>query len=64
MGRTIPSKLSRPGFIGRFTADEGGATAIEYALMASLIALVIVTAVTGAGTSLKGAFNNIANTVK
>ena len=48
----------------RFAKGEAGATAIEDALIAVLIAMVIISAVTGAGTSLKGAFNNIANTAK
>jgi pilus assembly protein Flp/PilA len=39
---------------------DGGATAVEYALMVSLIAIVIVTAVTLIGTTLTGIFNNIA----
>jgi pilus assembly protein Flp/PilA len=51
-------------FITRFAEDESGATAIEYGLIAALIAVVIITAVTTIGTNLKGTFNNVANTVK
>jgi pilus assembly protein Flp/PilA len=40
--------------------DESGATAIEYGLIAALIAVVIVTAVTTVGTNLKTTFNTIA----
>ena len=40
---------------------EGGATAIEYALMASLIAVVIVVAVTLVGTSVNSLFLSVAN---
>jgi pilus assembly protein Flp/PilA len=47
----------------RFARDEDGISAIEYALLASLIALAIITAVTGVGTSLKTAFDNIAASV-
>ena len=47
-----------------FWSDESGATAIEYGLIAALIAVVIITAVTTVGTSLKGNFNNIATKVK
>jgi pilus assembly protein Flp/PilA len=47
----------------RFARDEDGITAIEYALLASLIALAIITAVTGVGTALKTAFDNIATSV-
>lgn len=48
----------------KFLHDEAGATAIEYALLASLIAVVIITSVTALGTNLKSSYNNIANGVK
>jgi pilus assembly protein Flp/PilA len=48
----------------RFLANEDGATAIEYALIASLIAMVIVAAVTSVGTTLSGTFSNVAGSVK
>jgi pilus assembly protein Flp/PilA len=44
----------------RFCKDESGATAIEYALIASLISIVIVGALTTMGTSLKAKFNQVA----
>ena len=44
----------------RFAKDESGVTAVEYGLIASLIAVAIVTAVTLTGTNLTGLFNNIA----
>jgi pilus assembly protein Flp/PilA len=50
-------------FVSRFLSDESGATAIEYGLIAALIAVVIIGAVTAVGTNLKGTFNNIANNV-
>jgi pilus assembly protein Flp/PilA len=50
-------------FISRFIKDESGATAIEYGLIAALIAVVIIGAVSAVGTNLKGTFNNIANNV-
>ena len=43
----------------RFMNDEEGATAIEYGLLAALIAAVIVVAVTTLGTTLNGVFTNI-----
>jgi pilus assembly protein Flp/PilA len=43
-----------------FFRDERGATAIEYALIASLISIVIVAAVTAIGGSLSGTFNDAA----
>ena len=44
----------------RFAADESGATAIEYGLIAGLISVVIIGAVTSVGTSLTSRFNKIA----
>ncbi len=43
----------------RFVKDESGATAIEYGLIAGLVAVVIITAVTTVGTDLQGIFNYI-----
>ncbi|MCL4768380.1 MAG: Flp family type IVb pilin [Hyphomicrobiaceae bacterium] len=47
----------------RYLRDERGATAIEYALIASLIFVVIVTAVTAAGQSLGEVFQRVADEV-
>jgi pilus assembly protein Flp/PilA len=44
----------------RFVKDEDGATAIEYGLIAALIAVVIITAVTSVGTNLNQTFTTIA----
>lgn len=44
----------------RFAKNESGATAIEYGLIASLIAVVIIGAVTLVGTNLTAKFNTIA----
>jgi pilus assembly protein Flp/PilA len=42
-----------------FVADENGVTAIEYGLIAALVGVAIVTAVTALGGSLKTTFNDI-----
>jgi pilus assembly protein Flp/PilA len=47
-----------------FLADESGATAIEYALIAAGIALAIITAVQGVGTKLSGRFATISTSPK
>jgi pilus assembly protein Flp/PilA len=47
-----------------FLADESGATAIEYGLIASGIALAIIAAVNSVGTSLKGVFTQVATSLK
>jgi len=43
--------------------EDGGATAVEYALMLALIAAVIITAVTTLGNNTNGQFQNIGNAV-
>lgn len=48
----------------RFWKDEEGVTAIEYGLIASLIAVVIITAVTLVGTNLRDVFNFVAANLK
>jgi pilus assembly protein Flp/PilA len=44
----------------RFAKDESGATAIEYGLIAGLISVVIIGAVTTVGGKLKDNFNAVA----
>ena len=46
-------------FVSRFVKDESGATAIEYGLIAALIAVGIITAVSGVGGKLKAAFTKL-----
>jgi pilus assembly protein Flp/PilA len=46
-------------FMTRFLKDESGATAIEYGLIAALIAVVLVVSLQNVGTALKGAFETI-----
>ncbi len=50
--------------VKRFAQDESGATAIEYGLIAALIAVVIITAVGLAGTRVEAIFNAIAEALK
>jgi pilus assembly protein Flp/PilA len=45
----------------KLVKGEEGVTAIEYGLIAALIAVVIIVAVTAAGTSLSGIFQYIAD---
>ncbi len=51
-------------FINRFLNDESGATAIEYGLIAALISVVIVTALTTIGTNLNSKFTTIGGNLK
>jgi pilus assembly protein Flp/PilA len=48
----------------RFVRDESGATAIEYGLIAALIAVVIISAVSVVGTSLSTTFTTISGNIK
>jgi pilus assembly protein Flp/PilA len=50
--------------ISRFVRDESGATAIEYGLIAALIAVVIITAVTAVGTKLSTTFTSVSSNLK
>jgi pilus assembly protein Flp/PilA len=50
--------------IRRFLADESGATAIEYGLIAAGIAVVIITVVNGIGTRLTTKFGTISTALK
>lgn len=44
----------------RLKTDRRGVTALEYGLIAALIAVVIIAAVTSVGTGLSSTFNKIA----
>ena len=50
--------------IMRFIKQEEGATAIEYGLIAALIAVVVIGAVTTVGTKLSGTFSTVSGSVK
>jgi pilus assembly protein Flp/PilA len=50
--------------ISSFLADESGATAIEYGLIAAGIAVAIITAVKGVGTRLNTTFSSISTQLK
>ena len=49
--------------IKRFVNDESGATAIEYGLIAGLVAVAIIVALTTLGTSLNDLFTFVSDTV-
>ena len=46
-------------FFKKLARDEQGATAIEYGLIAALIAVAAITAMTNLGSTLSGTFNNV-----
>ena len=45
--------------VARFVREEEGVTAIEYGLIAGLIAVVIIASVTNLGKKIAGVFNSV-----
>jgi pilus assembly protein Flp/PilA len=58
------SALSEVGLLRSFVRDESAATAIEYALIASGISIVIAATVFSVGTAVKTDFTNISTSLK
>ncbi len=50
-------------FLAKFRSDQSGATAIEYGLIAALISVAIISAVTAVGHSLTSTFGSVANSL-
>lgn len=46
-------------FIHNFKRNDSGATAIEYGLIAALVAVALITALTTLGTDLSGIFGDV-----
>jgi pilus assembly protein Flp/PilA len=61
--RTSDAFRSVSRFLRRGVSDDSGITAIEYALLASLIALAIIGAVTGLSTTMQNILDDIAASV-
>jgi len=49
--------------LSRFVKDESGATAVEYGLIAALIAVAIIAGATALGKNLNTVFTNISTKV-
>lgn len=45
----------------RLRADHRGVTAVEYAMIAALIGMVVVTAMTGMGRGVAATFNQVSS---
>lgn len=56
----VQKEITMKTLFARFIKDESGATAIEYGLIAALIAVVAIGAMTTVGTNLTARFNEIA----
>ncbi len=50
-------------YLKRLWKDSSGATAIEYGLIAALIAVIIIAAISLVGTDLSNMFNTVANSL-
>jgi pilus assembly protein Flp/PilA len=46
-----------------FASDESGATAIEYGLIASLIAVAVIVGAKALGSQINNTFNTVSNTM-
>ena len=67
-----PQKSSRPTPYGeetimdliiRFTSDEGGTAALEYAIVMTLIGIFLMAGMSALSTTLTGIFNNISGRI-
>ena len=61
MFNRAPKVISK---LRRFLHDDSGATAIEYALIASGIAVAIATTIVSLGTSVQGLYTSVATAMK
>jgi pilus assembly protein Flp/PilA len=50
--------------LAAFLANESGATAIEYGLIAASISVIIITVVQGVGHNLKTTFGSVSSALK
>jgi len=56
--------VSRFNLLKRFLSEEDGPTAVEYAIMLSLICVVCIVAVRSIGTSSSSTFNRVATAIQ
>jgi pilus assembly protein Flp/PilA len=59
--RMLQNLLDRNSLLTRLLSDDAGATAIEYGLIAALIAVAAIAAFQLVGTNLTSTFNNVAS---
>ena len=63
MVSTYVRRISLSTLFANLMKDESGVTAIEYAMIAALIAVVIISAVTALGTKISTVFSNISTSI-
>ena len=61
---TVPTKGLPMHILKRFLNDDAGATAIEYGLIAALVAVVIITGITAVGTKLSTTLTNVSTSLR
>jgi pilus assembly protein Flp/PilA len=59
-----PMELTMKNLVTRFVADQTGATAIEYGLVAAGISVAIIAVVQGLGSKLNTTFTNTQTAIK
>lgn len=59
--RVLPELFERDSVVARLLRDDSGATAIEYGLIAALIAVAAIAAFQLVGTNLTSVFDNVAS---
>ena len=60
---TLRELFEQNSVVARLVRDASGATAIEYGLIAALIAVAAIAAMQLVGTSLTSVFNNVASSL-
>jgi pilus assembly protein Flp/PilA len=60
----IRERVVMKALVGRFIEDESGASAVEYAVVAGIIAIGIIVSIGAIRDSLNGIFNNTASEIK
>jgi pilus assembly protein Flp/PilA len=59
-----PKEFAMKKLMSSFLKDETAATAIEYGLIAALIAVAIIAVVQGLGSNLKTTFGSVSSALK
>jgi pilus assembly protein Flp/PilA len=62
--KTMFIKITIPAALSRFMRDDSGATAIEYAMIASGVGVAIAATVTSLGSGVKGLFTTVSTALK
>jgi pilus assembly protein Flp/PilA len=63
LGRITAGRRDGGRLLGALLRDRSGATAIEYSLIASLIAMVIIGAIASTGDSVQSGWDHVASEV-